>query len=293
MCSIKKNNKNTTFSKQPFPESARFADFLVQNGLSKNSIGKYIIIVRQYRKRHKTLSQEGVTKFLTDEKHKHPYYFSAIKYYIAFKELAGKGPRSITLPKVRFKDPEPRPGIPRCELGKIIEDLPETINKDALYVLRLLHISGLRIEEGLAAIFGNLYRDEKIKKNILRVKTKGGYIHHVILPDGFFEELRAYAVGKGLLHNDRLFFNQCKNVDSAYRTLRWILESTGKPEIRKIMQTHNFRRGVVNEILDKTGDLLAANAYVGHRKMQTTARYASTQQRERAKNSALDALTRD
>lgn len=293
MSSVIRDHKNTTYRKDTFPASEEFAKFLVLQGLSKNSVKKYINIVRQYRKKHKKLVQESVTKFLIHKSHTHPYYFSAIKYYIAFKELAGKGPTSIIIPKVRFKDREPRQGITRPELLELIEALPETINKDARFVLKLLYITGLRIEEGLAAIFGNLYRDKKTKRNILRVTTKGGYLHHALLPDAFFSELKEYAVGKGLLHNDRLFFNSCKNVDSSYRTLRWILERTGNPDIRKIMQTHNFRRGVVNEILDKTGNVAAASAYVGHRNIQTTMGYASEQQREKMKDTALKVLTED
>ena len=293
MCSAIKGNKKHTFSKDTFAESEKFGNFLVLHGLAGRSLKSYINIVRQYRKKHKIPSQDGVAKFLTEKKHMHPYYFSAIRYYIAFKELAGKGPTNIIVPKVRFKDPEPRQGIPRSVLKKIIDALPETINKDALYLSKLLYFSGLRIEECLSAIFGNLYRDEKINKNILRVTTKGGYIHHALLHDAFFLELKEYVVGKGLLHNDRLFFNQCKNVESAYRTFRWILEETGNPDIRKIMQTHNFRRGVVNEIVDKTGNIAMASVTIGHHRIGSTMKYVSKQQREKLQEEGLKAITED
>lgn len=273
---------NRNISKSSFAddiETEKFKGWLSQFQLSERTIIEYAKVRKQFLKEYEGITQENINRFLR----KCP----TTLYYFAIKKLLEYSSRAdIALKKkFRFRAIKKRLNVPtRAQLDDIMKRRianEKRINPDVFYMLRIHYLTGMRKEESLALRLSNL--DDE---GLIKFMTKGGEERVVRLPLSFFQELKQYLTEeKGLLGNDRLFFSNTKNTASAFRAFReqlYKLQTGGKDaEIQAVMQTHNFRRAIINELIEKKG-IYIASRFIGHKRITTTERYASEQQKARA-----------
>lgn len=279
------------FNKESFSEIKNISNFqkwLEQFQLSEKTIKLYCIVIGKYYKTNNRISQFRLNKFIKDNPHW--YTRSAIKYWLEFKYGHKKASefnliRIKPLPK-RLKD-----NPPIEKLMKIFDKVERSSkNRELKLLYRFLLMTGARIHE----VLGLRLKNFDFKNQRVIFKTKGGYIRDVKLTKDFMEKLRIWIVEKrGLLANDIVFFSNSKTRESAYRLLRYHLKKLklSEEEIGLFERTHNFRRAIINHILDLTNDdIFKAYAFIGHKKIDTTMKYVSERKIKRAKEETYKIL---
>lgn len=116
------------------------------------------------------------------------------------------------------------PNTDREKMPSFLEML-ETWNKvpaysDVWWVLRFVIGKQLRIKKVLSIVRADI----DFKKDIINIKSKSGRVVDVDIVS-LKEELKKFLDSNGIRNQDRLFFSEYKNVESAYRMFRYKLNN--------------------------------------------------------------------
>jgi integrase len=271
-------------------ESRAFSSWLEENTfISLGTHRLYLYMFKsfiKFAKRRKEVSREVCVLFL--KKHPRQYVVSMIKYYLEYSQL------DIKLPKLKEPPKKHKKEFSRGELSKHLIELEGYVaqkisnseaKKDILFIFKLLYWTGARSRE----IITLRVKDLELPGNLIQFKKKGGDRGENLIPLELKKELLSYAtVDKGLLGKEEIFFINCKGrmdpAGSKYRVLRYYLDTylSETPEIAALFKnTHNFRRGMINEILLKTGDVYKASRQANHLHIGTTVRYIQESTRKK------------
>lgn len=274
-----------------------FEDWLQQYQLLDSTIKKYVMAMTNVLKSVNGVDKEQLNIFL--KKHPRPFYKSSIEYYLEFKGYDFK------VMKVKIPQRKPIESIELSQLRSILDKIKgfKNVNMDVYWLTSLLFHTGARINEVLRLKINDI----DFNNNLIIFKDTGRQIKKdrpIKVHKNIIKKLHEYAVvTKGLLGNERVVYTHHKdpiNSQSAYMSYRNYIERLVKNNIitqedsRLIVKSHNFRRSVINHILDLTEyNLLPAGQYVGHSKPDTTMRYVDDLRKEKAKNIAEDVMLKE
>lgn len=272
--------RNKTFNgRTKYEVLSSFEKWLNQHPITNSTLKTYSFVVERFLNSPYDLNAEGVNTFLKNNPRR--FYLVALKYYIKFENRL----KNIDI----IKQKEPKRKLKNVPTLDRIEELMKTRldNKDAYWVMRLDYLTAARIAEILNLRLRNIEDD-----HILFEKTKTGVPRKMWVEPEILIELKKYLVEEtGILQNDKCFFTFSKNTHAALMTYRDCLQATFKEDAKTLTRTHNFRRAVLNKILDLTGNnLLMAKEFAGHENIQTTERYATELTKEKAKREAFELL---
>jgi len=270
--------EKNSFNKYAFNENQKgrkFADFLADLFLSERTIKIYCSVVRMFLSKY-SLTQENLIKWFRKKEHRRKYQRQALIWYLKYL-----GRNDLRVPD--FREPKRRPReIPkREEIKEKIEELRP--NPEVYLIFKLLYYTGLRIHEVLELKLNHFDEERKI----IIVPTKGGKLRKVLLDENLFYEIVNYAKKKGVLGEEKIFFTNAKDVDSAYRMLRYYLD---KFRLKDLKRTHDLRRALINFLIEKTGDILVAKSFIGHEDIKTTMRYVSELTEEKKAKEGFEVL---
>ncbi|RKZ28636.1 hypothetical protein DRQ26_00685 [bacterium] len=283
---MKNLHKETFIQKEKIEE---FKSWLRDNfQISEKTIELYSIVIQKFYQKNKKITQGILNKFLKENPRW--YVKSSLKYWLWFKygykksqEFYLKNPKE---PERKIKD------IPQMkELISIFNKIEsKECNKEIKLIYRFLIMTGARIHEVLNLKVKNF--DFKEQKVVFR--TKGGRERKVKLTKDFMEKLKEWVIEKrGLLGEDIIFFNRCKTRRSAYYMLWYYLKKVGlsEKEIELFKRTHNFRRAMINYILELTNDnIFKAYNFIGHKNIDTTIAYVSEKKKEKSMEETFELL---
>lgn len=265
------------FNESDFPE--KYRDWLGQFSLSPRSVRVYFVVVRKFHNKYDVVTEVNVNSFL--KKNPRAYSHAGLKHMLKSLGLH----KDIELQRVKRPARQIHIVPERSELKEILDGL-RIKNPDVKWTLLMLYHTGKRVREVLDMRFDNI----DFERARITFMTKGDVPDYALVPKDFLANLKKYLVDvKGVYGNERCFFTYSKDTDSAYRLLRYHLERVPGENKRLIMRTHNFRRAVINEILD-SGDLLTAKETVGHRSERSTLAYVSARTRKKRKEDGFKIL---
>lgn len=220
---------------------------------------------------------EEVNRFL--KKHKRYYYFNALKYFLKFKEIDHNEVIKIKEPKKTIKEV---PNLDKIEY--ILKKIKKHCDEDTYWVLKIMYITGARISEILNLKLNDIGTDHIIFKITKTQEERKVYVYEEII-----KELRYYLIEiKGIFENEKCFYTNYKNEEVAYIKLREKLNKLvkegviTKKELQMVRRTHNFRRAVINHILESTNNILSAQTFIGHANIGTTMKYVAEWAKEKA-----------
>lgn len=176
------------------------------------------------------------------------------------------------LDRVRLPDPKPR-DVPRATVELILGQVPRAQRRDWL-LFRLVYETGMRIGEALAIHVEDLdlTRDDER----LSVLGKGGRRRTLLLDDPrLVTELRAYLKATGYRHGP--LFRAAKNGRGGplrYQSIqqRWARYCAAAGTT---VTLHQLRHAHATELVNDGVSLATIRKRLGHKNLQTTARYAS------------------
>lgn len=260
-----------------------FDEWLEQWQLSRKSKKQYAYMMGWMMKNIDNFAKEDVNRWLVQ----HPYrnMRAAVKHYLKYK---GIHENDFELAKV--KQPERKSMVVprRSELREILDRAKMT--GDMMFVFELLFQTGARIEE----ILKLRPMDFDFGRCTIIFKTKGNKTREVKIQQDLSGRIRQYLEEeKDVLDAERAFFTRFRSLKIAYAMLQKYVSKLKLPDDEKAMllRTHNFRRAIINEILERTnGDITAAKEYVGHESIQTTDIYRTDLDKAMAKKRAYKAL---
>jgi integrase len=189
----------------------------------------------------------------------------------AYRQEAIPANPMAKLERVRLPDPEPR-GVPRATVERVLAAIPRGQRRDRL-LFRLIHETGLRIGEALQVHVEDL--DLTPDDERLSVLGKGGRRRTLLLDDSrLVAELRGYLKATGYRHGP-LFRAQRNGRGGPLRyqsiQARWAAYCRAAGETTTI---HQLRHAHATELVNDGVSLATIRKRLGHKNLQTTARYA-------------------
>ncbi len=163
------------------------------------------------------------------------------------------------LDRVRLPDPKPR-GVPRATVEQILAQVPRAQRRDRL-LFRLVYETGLRIGEALAIHVDDV--DLAPDDERLSVLGKGGRRRTILLDDPrLVAELRAYLKQTGYRHGPLRY-------QSIQQRWAGYCAAAGTT-----VTLHQLRHAHATELVNDGVSLATIRKRLGHKNLQTTARYA-------------------
>jgi integrase/recombinase XerD len=190
----------------------------------------------------------------------------------AYRQEAISANPMTKLERVRLPDPQPR-AIPRTTIERILAAIPRAQRRDRL-LFRLIQETGLRIGEALAIHVEDL--DLTADDERLSVLGKGGRRRTILLDDPrLVVELRGYLKATGYLHGP--LFRAAKNGRGGplrYQSVqqRWAGYCAA---VGVTVTLHQLRHAHATELVNDGVSLATIRKRLGHKNLQTTARYAN------------------
>jgi integrase/recombinase XerD len=190
----------------------------------------------------------------------------------AYRQEAIAANPMTKLERVRLPDPKPRV-VPRATVELVLAQVPHAQRRDRL-LFRLLHETGLRIGEALAVHVEDL--DLALDDERLSVLGKGGRRRNLLLDDPrLVAELRAYLKQTGYRHGP--LFRAAKNGRGGplrYQSVqqRWARYCAAAGTT---VTLHQLRHAHATELVNDGVSLATIRKRLGHKNLQTTARYAA------------------
>lgn len=266
-----------------------YFNFLSTKQLGIRSKALYVTIIKQFIKwlGDREINSQTLNEFLVSKQKL--YVRSALNYLIEMKGL------NVKLAKIREKRREKITPPRREELKNLLEKIKQE-DEELYWFFSILYYTG----ERHLAVLNMKLGDIDFNKNQIKFRGKGDKVRVVNLPGWFVKEFRDWVrEKKGVLENEKFFFvtemDYLKKRDnpkeeiiseelSKWRLWKRIEELKGltQEEKRILHRTHNFRRAMINWILE-TGDILEAKAFIGHEDISTTQRYVSELLEEKKK----------
>ena len=258
-------------------EIEKFREWLNQFPLSNNTIEKYCDVMKTFFSFNDKINQRNINIFMKNRQRR--FYRQGIINYLKFK-----GIKNIEVGKVKEKPPKTIKPPMMKDIKNATDNLLKKPTIHDMFILRFLLETGCRINEALNLKPKNIKWEDKT----IELKTKGDQTRLILVNDNFLKDLKKYIEYNGILDNEKCFFRDKKNNRSSYNTLRYYLKKYKYEELRK---THNYRRALINKILDVTdGNLFTAQAVIGHRSINTTRRYVSDYQVEKEREKGFKKL---
>lgn len=256
-----------------------FMSYLDGVQLSESSKRTYSILISAMLKEIDEIIEENVNKWIV----MHPYRntIAAVKHYLGYKDIEFELVRIRQQKRKPFKVPD------REELRKTIDKLRD---EELAFIYHMLWYTGARIVEVLKLRLGDI----NFQSNEITFYTKGNDWRIVPVPSHFLSQLYNYLTQeKGILKNELCFFTNTENRHAAYVLLQQkvLKENLTDDETGFLLKTHSFRRAIINYILEKTsGDIVAAQEFVGHSDIGITQRYLSDAYKKSAREKAIKVL---
>lgn len=189
----------------------------------------------------------------------------------AYRQEAIPANPMAKLERVRLPDPKPR-GVPRATVEQVLATIPRVQRRDRL-LFRLIFETGLRIGEALSVHVEDL--DLAVDDERLSVLGKGGRRRTILLDDPqLVAELCGYL--KHIGHRHGPLFRAAKNGRGGplrYQSVqqRW----AGYCAAAGVKVTlHQLRHTHATELINGGVSLATIRKRLGHKNLQTTARYA-------------------
>jgi len=273
----------------PKTEVQLFEEWLKQKQISNSSKKLYLYAVARFKKEVSAMTEEETNKWLVA--HPRLYYRSALVHYFKFKGM------QMSIVSIKEPPVERHEGVGRAELETMLEKIE---NKDVYWVFKLLFYTGARIAEILKLQLQDIdFTARLISMHPKGAETGRADVRVVKVPAIVMVELQKYLVEvKGVLGNHRCFFSDIdssteENIHDAYNRVLYYIEysKTLTAEEKKVLKaTHNFRRAMVNWILEKTGDIQGAKSFLGHKSIMTTQRYVDEMTEKKKRGAVEDAI---
>jgi integrase/recombinase XerD len=190
----------------------------------------------------------------------------------AYRQEAIAANPMTKLERVRLPDPKPRV-VPPAIVELVLAQVPRAQRRDRL-LFRLLYETGLRIGEALAVHVDDL--DLTPDDERLSVLGKGGRRRTLLLDDPrLVAELRAYLKATGYRHGP--LFRAAKNGRGGplrYQSVqqRWARYCAAAGTT---VTLHQLRHAHATELVNDGVSLATIGKRLGHKNLQTTARYAA------------------
>jgi integrase/recombinase XerD len=190
----------------------------------------------------------------------------------AYRQEAIAANPMAKLERVRLPDPTPR-GVPRATVELVLAQVPRAQRRDRL-LFRLINETGLRISEALAVHVDDL--DLTPDDEHLSVLGKGGRRRTLLLDDPrLIAELRGYLKATGYQHGP--LFRAAKNGRGGplrYQSVqqRWARYCAAAGTT---VTLHQLRHAHATELVNDGVSLATIRKRLGHKNLQTTARYAA------------------
>lgn len=258
----------------PENEVLEFKGWLEQFQLSPRTTEIYMIYVNKFLKSNTVLTERSLNIFL--KHHPRLYVRQSLRYYLRFKNLD----KTIDIARVKEPPVKLKDVLTYSEILDILNTSSEEIRKknlDVYNILYILSMTGARITEVLRLKIS----DVDFNKNEIRFRTKGNQFRVAGITPKLSGELKEYYINQlGLLGNDKLFFIKVASLKASYFILRRWLD---RLKLDRFKKTHNFRRAIINEILEKTDNVKTAQYFIGHKDPKTTDRYVSERVKEKLK----------
>lgn len=198
--------------------------------------------------------------------------FASLKSFLDYccrQEIIEKNPiDKIDAPKIPESFPKP---LDKVQIDKIFSVIPKHDLRDRLFFTLLLE-SGARVGELLGILIEDLsltMNDEKIT-----IRGKGGYIRSLHLyscPDSLWL-MKKYLKATGL-NSGFLFRGKGRNTKLTYRAAEHQWQKYC--EISGVQANiHQLRHSKATSLLNQGVDIAVVSRVLGHKKLQTTMRYA-------------------
>jgi integrase len=190
----------------------------------------------------------------------------------AYRQEAIPANPMAKLERVRLPEPEPR-GVNRATVERILAVIPHAKRRDRL-LFRLIFETGVRVGEALQVHVDDL--DLTPDDQRLSVLGKGGRRRTILLDDPrLVAELRGYLKQTGYRHGP--LFRAAKNGRGGplrYQSVqeRWAGYCTAASVT---VTLHQLRHAHATELVNDGVSLATIRKRLGHKNLQTTARYAN------------------
>jgi len=224
--------------------------------------------------------------------HPRGYYFSALfyfclaKYGVSIMKPRGKG----------YKEP-PRKKRTRPEfssLAEAFEMIKPQLGSQERLAIELRLYSGRRIAEILMIKTSNIDFETN---EIHFPDMKGGEYGLTPMNETIRERLRSYIRDKDLLGGDYLFYKQNLNpktrgpARSKYNQFKRALINLKSEQALVFLKTHDIRSAVISKIIQEKG-ILQARAWVDHKQLETTNKYANAALEKSQKKDAMEVMSK-
>lgn len=248
------------------PSSRTFDEWLAgRPNLAAGSRRKYARVARSFERSRDPVSTDGMASFLSKHRQRH-VKAGLILYckFLAKPDIAAE----IRSMKVKYRKRPPRAIPVKDELLSVANACDHETRHIALFLM----YTGCRCQEAFTVKLSDIAKDGKV--TIRDIKTEGKY-REVYLPDDYYQELMDYLTnGKGVLGNQRIFYENRKGSGDSLRADFY--DKLNEVAIRKIgrpIQTHDFRRFTASYLYKKTRDIEFVRRILGHSGIETTQRY--------------------
>jgi len=258
----------------------QFAQWLEKEFLSKRTIETYANLFGLLERELTDPSPETIKSFL--KKHPRKYYGSAVRYYCSFRWGT-----DVIIPKIKEKAREKQVCGNLDTIKAVVQNLKPKLGSQDRVILNLRIYTGRRIMEVLML----KVRDIDFSTKKIKFRLKGGECDETVISDHLIETLKRYIRENDFLGCDDLFY-PCKKESkyqerSKYNRHIAALKKAGAPP--ELLKTHNIRRAVINTLILKKG-IEHANAYVGHKKLDTTLHYCQEETRKILASEAAEVM---
>jgi integrase len=281
-------------SDNSFPKSV-FRKYLELEPLRPRTIELYLSLYGPISELFGSLASpdmDTIKKYM--KTHPRPYHFAALYYY-----CHARYGLSIQRPGRNYKTPDPKPNdSPSYETfeaayNKICARLGEAEKT----IIKLRVYSGRRISEVLMLKVSQINFE---KDSILfEIKGHGGKVKYSTtrMSPEIKEMLKTYIKTNELLGGEFLFYKHTKNPTTKhpektkYVQFRDKLTKLDSEFARMFLKTHGIRHAVISKIIIKKG-LAEAGAWVGHKCLDTTKKYADELADEKLKDDAYEVMSK-
>lgn len=261
---------------------------------------RYVYVIRallakeKFQKSETSFSLDRAAKFI---KLKNRIYVRAaiIKFLEFLAHEKGIGPDEMAVMVSRLPRPKEAPPRPReiPGVGDVMAII-RALDKDDRHIALFMFYTGCRVHEVLAVKL----RDLDVKTGRVTIYGKGRLEKKprlAKLPIEFAVDLGKEAGALGILPAEKIFWPNSQATPESRRIMfnKRLTEASIKITGRPFQGTHNFRRIVACELLEKSNkDIRLVQRILGHSKIDTTLKYTQYAERESDLDQAREIMSR-
>lgn len=193
-------------------------------------------------------------------------YLIALKTFLTFCQKNGVrlavNPEHMEMPKIPDFNPT---YLTKDEISALFASIPESRPQDHL-MIKLLYTTGIRVSE-LSTIRAE---DIDLSSKQIRIKGKGGRVRLVFLTDEVCELIRRHGVLSGYLFRGRVSKTPHYTITQIGLIVKKYARLAG---ITKTVTPHVLRHSLATILLKNGANVRIVQELLGHRSIETTARY--------------------